>query len=383
MEEPFASLNQAGQELEAIQADLQTSPEDAYYDAKSWLWRLERIEEKGYDLPVDWQQYIASLEASFNHIAVQAKQVLPTKTLHQIDLKLHADRAVDRHTDAQLERQERYQLQNKRKLFFISAGAIGIIILIVGLIFFYQWRLFMGDESWFRDVGEERWSALEKRIGLGKPIETRDHKGRTGWLVAANASSLESLKKWKDLGSNIRARDRYGNTALHHAAGRGKPEMIHWLLKQGLEIDATNQEGLTPLHLLFRKSAGNRESEKAANLLIEQGANVSGANPEESIFMAAILWVRGAYFERPNDILEALVAKGVDINHKGANGATALTNSLAKYLPTEPDPKLISETDTLVKFLLDSGATYEKRGFDTFESTLEEEKKLQFSPGIQ
>jgi len=219
---------------------------------------------------------------------------------------------------------------------------------------------------------------------FGKSVETKDHKGMTGFLYLARTGTLDDLKKMKALGADLHARDKAGLTSLHHAAANANRDAVAWLTSEGLDVNVTDNAGTTPLHYFFIKAPGTSFGLATYRYLLDQGAQANVSNDEESLLMAAILWVRGgAFAEKPADILKELIEKGADVNHRGQHGSTALNNALIKYLPQTPKPISLIDNDPIVKLLLESGATHEDQAFSlTDELENSGEQRIEFSPSL-
>jgi len=109
--------------------------------------------------------------------------------------------------------------------------------------------------------------------------------------------------------SVVNAKDASGKTPLHHAANGGSVPMIECLLSLGAAIDAATTENLTPLLEAIRSG-----KDAAAGVLIEKGAKIDGA-----LHWAARL--------NRSAVIEALLAKGADIDARDPQGFTPLTSA--------------------------------------------------------
>lgn len=118
----------------------------------------------------------------------------------------------------------------------------------------------------------------------------------------------------------IERRDGNGNTLLGLAAVSNRVECVQALLAAGANPDARDGEGLTPLDLILSQA---RDFGGVAGALLDAGA-LRGA-PQQ----AADALCR-ACGERCANVAEALLARGVDCNARGHDGAPAIVAAFRK-----------------------------------------------------
>jgi hypothetical protein len=383
MEEPYQSIQSIGEAAQALLSGPETPAEYQFSQAQVLQDRLVEIKSGDHALPVEWEQYLANTEMVLYRIQADTRPKLDRQTASQLTLQNQATRNRHQSNEDDMIRSLRYEKKQRFKIITITAGAIGFILLVAAIIGIYQWQILSSDEGWFHDVSLKRWSVLEKRIHFGKSIETRKHNGLTAFLIMADEGTLEDLQKLASLGADINASDDSGKTALHYAAAAGHGDSVEWLISQGIDVNIKDHSGATPLHYFFQKAVGNRQSLNTFQLLLSQGAATDTANKEESLLMAATLWVRGAYFEKPTDILAAVIEQGADVNYIGNNGSTALKNALAKYLPDTPKPAILVDTDPVVRLLMEAGAEYKGENLSVYDNLDDSDsKKIRFLPGL-
>lgn len=168
-------------------------------------------------------------------------------------------------------------------------------------------------------------------------------------LLEKKPTLLESRKgKYANRWTNTR-----DNTPLHIAAVYGRPKVVELLLQKGATVDARNGGGYTPLHF----SAMNKHRE-VAELLLAKGADPSARDyaggvplhlavlPTESrtkiVGPTMAISVGGG---AGTELVELLLAQGVDINVRNDKGNTPLHTAA-----------WITGTDEVIKFLLARGA---------------------------
>ena len=118
------------------------------------------------------------------------------------------------------------------------------------------------------------------------------------------------------------------------------------LLEQGHNIDEPSSEGLTPL--MYACTYGSTE---AALYLIEQGADVDAAHPEDRINPLMLAVVDGH-----NEIAKALVNQGANLNARDKDG-----NDASFYACLHGDPELYGLVEHQDIIIDDSNASGDTR----------------------
>ncbi len=168
-------------------------------------------------------------------------------------------------------------------------------------------------------------------------------------LLEKKPTLLESRKgKYANRWTNTR-----DNTPLHLAAVYGRPKVVELLLQKGATVDARNGGGYTPLHF----AAMNKHRE-VAELLLAKGADPSARDDAGGVPLhLAVLPIGGgvkmdgtgrAWFSGPHagtELVELLLAQGVDINVRNDRGNTPLHTAA-----------WIADTDKVIELLLAQGA---------------------------
>lgn len=385
MQDPYSTLQEIGERSQRLAANTDKPSGLIFSEAQKLLTQLSEVKSDFPALPPEWEQFVSGVEADLHHIQAESRRKSDKNQAGQIFIPPRAEHNRDQTERQENSRRIKRERKEKLKLLSLTATPAICIIALLGAIAVYQWAMLNSDEVWFHDLSKKRWGIIEKRISFGKSIETKDHNGMTGFLHLARTGTLQDLKKMQELGANVKALDHKGRSALHHAAANSNRSAVEWLITQGIDVNQPDHDGTTPLHYFFQKATGTSFSLDTYNSLLEHGARVDTSNNEESLLMAAVLWVRGGAFgERPADILQELIDRGADVNYQGKHGSTALNNALVRYLPENPNPAAVAVNDPVVRILLDAGAVYQKDGLllsGEMDQPLDD--RLEFMPGLR
>ncbi len=156
-------------------------------------------------------------------------------------------------------------------------------------------------------------------------------------VKAARAGDVEAITKAVTEGKNLELLDSGGATLLGIAARSKQAEVVRVLLEAGAELEALDRKGRTPLMAAVQTHESSAEVVEA---LVAKGANV---NTRGSIIGGTPLsWAAGPF--RNPEITAALLAANADVNTTDNRGMTPLMWAAAYGAPAT------------VKVLLDAGA---------------------------
>jgi len=126
-------------------------------------------------------------------------------------------------------------------------------------------------------------------------LEMHAKNGDTALMIASFLGDLELVQKLVNAGAEV---NQPGWAALHYAAANGNTDLIDFLLSESAYIDAESPNKTTPLMMAVRFGKYD-----AANLLIEQGADITLKNDQGATALDFAMGV-----ER-NDLIELLWKK--------------------------------------------------------------------------
>jgi ankyrin repeat protein len=148
--------------------------------------------------------------------------------------------------------------------------------------------------------------------------------------LALQRADIDQIDRHIYHGANIDAEDPDGRRPLHVAAASGKLTVAELLLKHGADINAPDRQGHSPLHVALLTGRT-----QVADMFIRKGAVFE---PDELLREATL----GGVSDR--DVVDFLVRRGADVDHRGPDGRTPL------IIAIENDDRLMT------KLLLSRGA---------------------------
>ncbi len=165
------------------------------------------------------------------------------------------------------------------------------------------------------------------------PLQLASERGHTEVIVLlrnpnGNADDALHLAAAKGLGSaierlvkagyDVNSRDNRGNVPLHLAEDK---DIAKFLIKHGSDVNARDSAGATPL-----LNAVWKEKYDLAGYLVESGADVNAVTQDG---MTCLLCIASRTKDVKNaSFVEALIARGADMNAKHKDGDSALHKAL-------------------------------------------------------
>ena len=179
----------------------------------------------------------------------------------------------------------------------------------------------------------------QQLIEQGVDVNAHDWKGDTPLHYVG--ASVETAQLLIERGANVNAPNNDGITPLHNIFGEKSLAVMALLIERGADVNAATPEGITPLHFAYNFPMGD-----GAALLISEGADVNARTTENvtplysalsfSEVVAQLLKAgadpniqnrEGAAIHAVDispDVLQLLLAAGVDVNVRNSLGQTAL-----------------------------------------------------------
>ncbi len=165
-------------------------------------------------------------------------------------------------------------------------------------------------------------------IERGADVNARDNQGYAPVHNAARNRYAHLVVLLAERGADVNARDSDGFTALLHAINRNHVPTIEAIARNGGNLELATPQQITPLTWAIGDG-----KYFAAKALIDSGAKVDSASGALGVtpLMTAATQIAaksrtGALTQgpSPNDLAQALIAKGADVNQASREGITAL-----------------------------------------------------------
>ncbi|WP_374327993.1 ankyrin repeat domain-containing protein [Azonexus sp.] len=177
-------------------------------------------------------------------------------------------------------------------------------------------------------VIKNRLDLVELLLSRNTAISPKSNDGSTPLHLAVSGNNEDIAKYLIAKGAEVNAKDVRWSTPLHYAASLGGLNMVKLLLANKADVKAQDQKGSTPLH-----DAVNSDNTDIAKLLLESGSEIDALSEMGTALHVAVSRVIPVHDNL--DMVNLLIAKGVGVNVKNANGLTALQSA------NSPQPHLI------------------------------------------
>lgn len=146
---------------------------------------------------------------------------------------------------------------------------------------------------------------------------------RIAFLRACKEGDINRVKDFLDKKVDVNTIDAMGKSALYHACDGGNLGVVKFLLDKGADINGNSEEhsslGVPKFTWSPLKIACIKSSEDIALLLIERGAFVRASDGLSPLFEASSYRLR--------KVVQALIAKGANVNSRDLYGNTPLLYS--------------------------------------------------------
>lgn len=162
---------------------------------------------------------------------------------------------------------------------------------------------------------EGQVAAIKALLDADADLTAIDRVGMSPLAIAAKGGHSDAVIVLIDAGAAVNMRDAAGGSPLLWAAGLGNSQTVEALLAREAEVNIADVNGLTPL--LWATSIGR--DARTVELLLAAGANAEQADRLSGDTPA----IRAAKNTNPQ-VLEMLVAKGVDLSKTNLKGMTPL-----------------------------------------------------------
>ncbi len=168
-------------------------------------------------------------------------------------------------------------------------------------------------------------------------------KEASNLLVAAARGDLETVKDMVEDGVNIDVEEtKLGGTSLHEASAAGHDEVVRYLLEHGANPTVRDKKGETPLFRAARNGHNNVMKVYAEKLGKKLKTESDPQKTDEHCNLAGSTLLLPAAWGGHAEVVQTLLAAGVDPNKADANGNTALLFAVRQF-PVAKDAALTAE----------------------------------------
>jgi len=153
---------------------------------------------------------------------------------------------------------------------------------------------------------------IDLLIGRGADIDEKNKNKETALILALKEGRDKIARKLIEQGANVDYEDDRGNTPLSLAIMKDYPEVVDALIKHGVDVNI-KIDGETPLTFAIKEG----KTTLAVDLIEKGKANVDAINN-----LGNSPLINAVVFEQP-EIVDLLVSKNADVNHKNNRDKTA------------------------------------------------------------
>ncbi|XP_056012069.1 uncharacterized protein LOC125678557 [Ostrea edulis] len=182
-----------------------------------------------------------------------------------------------------------------------------------------------GDTPVHLSIKERYFELTSKMLNKDFNPNIQNCDGTTSLMLVVN-KDRNLTQHLLNIGADPSIKDNEGNTTLHHFCSVArKTEILDILLKSGSDINALNNKGYSPLNTMIEEKAVLNTQDVLELLAQKADPNkcVEGAN--SPLINSLLRWKL--------TIAECLLNAGVNVNHVGESGRTALHTLLNLQLP--------------------------------------------------
>ena len=183
---------------------------------------------------------------------------------------------------------------------------------------------------------QEHMKLIRLLISKGADINHKSNYGKTVLHFATQEKNTALVKFLVDNGANINLPDAAGYTVLHYAVHQKNTALVKFLVGKGADINIRNKKNQSAIYL-----AALNDQMDVVLFLLEKGAEIDQKT--------AYMLLPAAAKDGNLALTKSLLEQNLNVNHKNANGNTALHNAAAAG-------KL-----EMVKFLVSRGANIKIR----------------------
>ena len=226
----------------------------------------------------------------------------------------------------------KFVTRNRARLAFVSLAVVALLLAVVGGKFALDYQssqstLGLAGTNAIHSVASGSNVVAVRRLLDANPrlVDQRDANGTTPLIIAAAFGQTEVVRLLLARGAVVSATNIAGFTALLQAISKEDPTTVRVLLEAGADPNQPGPGGATALF-----TAALVGSSEATRILLAAGAKPDLAYPESQQTALHVAAMRGFA-----DVVELLLAHGVQVNRKDRLGAAPLHYAARAFLPEE------------------------------------------------
>ena len=161
------------------------------------------------------------------------------------------------------------------------------------------------------------FECLKILLEYGASINYQNSYGETALMIAGMCRERTCLQLLLEHNASINVQDNEGMTALMHAAAKGSAECVKILINSNAKLDLIDDNGNDALiKSLFTEYIDNNRD--CSLLLIKAGCMINQEDTYGKTPLIIAIW----YYKI--NVINELIARGVNVNHCTKNNDTAL-----------------------------------------------------------
>ena len=182
------------------------------------------------------------------------------------------------------------------------------------------------NDDLIQAVWHGREQTVRALLATGLDLNVTDVYGSPILMIAVARGNKNIVEQLLSKGALVNVASTItGETPLITAAATGRAELAKLLLSRGAEVNAVSANGITAL---IAAATVEQDQTEIVNELLNRGSRVNVATREEGL--TALMAASGNGYTK---MVQALLAKGADVNARDRSGQTALHHAIMANKP--------------------------------------------------